>query len=332
MAKKKQDWLDQLVSGLSVRSILLNPGTMGLIVSIATIAATIHLWNQHQSSIMGQEDFVLTADKIRLTQPPDWVDQDLRERTVHELILASSAQSGLPPESLSVSQSEPESPLSLLDTHLISRTGNVLQSIGWIESISSISKSRSGVDVELTYRTPIGLVELNRKTVSRWPQNKEEQLVPIDRMGIVLPDKVMNSKPLLRITLFEPQRQDHFGDWTQWPDERIEESAAIGDFLKDHWQAFGFYRIMSYRLPNQPADASTPYQLWTDTRQAAKVIWGSPPGKELPGEAAAKTKLELLEKFYTEQGPMNQLSAVVIDLRSGVVVTNRDKTASREGL
>ena len=77
--KKQQDILDRLISSFSLRGILLHQATLFVAASCLVIGGVIFLWKNNQASIVNEDEYLLTADKIVMPEPPPWVDKDPRE-------------------------------------------------------------------------------------------------------------------------------------------------------------------------------------------------------------------------------------------------------------
>lgn len=301
MGRRKQSWVNELVDGMTISGVLFNPTFLLILVTAATVVIANQLWEQHRSIIVDLENFRLTEEKLKINDPPPWGERNLNEWLLSELSADQAA--------------------TLLEPSLIKQTLSVFKQVGWVEDVKKIEKTRAGLDIELQYRIPVAVVELDRNNVKAWPLKKPPRLFPVDRSGMIMPDELAIDIPLLRLTIFEPGRFTHLDTWTPWPDERILEGCRIADFFAQHWRSLGLYRITTLRLPDQPFDAEVPFELWTDRAAATKIVWGNPPGKEAPGEAKAEQKLQLLFELQAKYGPLNQLPAVKIDIRTGTPVT-----------
>ena len=118
-----------------------------------------------------------------------------------------------------------------------------------------------------------------------------------------------------------PQHLRHIYQWTQWPDARVSEAAAISEVLIRDWQATGLSRIISFRMFKDADDRTIPFELWTDEgMNAATVIWGNSPGTEIQNEASWDMKLAALQNYIQQNGQLDKLSERIIDLRSGQAI------------
>ena len=113
----------------------------------------------------------------------------------------------------------------------------------------------------------------------------------------------------------------HIHRWTQWPDARVKDAAAISEVLVADWQAYGLSRIISWRVFADAQNDTIPFELWTDEGEnAATVVWGNAPGSETDGEAHWEQKVAALQAYVQQKGPLNKLSETIVDLRSGQAV------------
>ena len=320
MARRKKSGFQAFIDGITVTGLLLHPGTLFVAFNVAIAITAIMCWDRYQDKILDHESLSLTADKIEVNAPPNWTKTDLKEA-----ILESSGR-----------------PMSLLDPNLLSDAAATLKTVGWVEEVRRMEKSPEGLKVDLSYREPVALVELHGNTVSGW-KKAAEQLIPVDRHGVVLPTASLvddGSRP--KIYLFHygqkkgvmPDHLKHVYQWTQWPDNRVQGAAAIGELFKARWQQYGLCRITSRRAFEATNSASIPFELWTKSgKNAAIVIWGNPPGQEIAGEAMANEKLAAIDEYVRKNGMLDSLSERMIDLRGGrAIEVSPSSLGYRKGL
>ena len=163
-------------------------------------------------------------------------------------------------------------------------------------------------------------------------KTQDNRLLPIDRHGVVLDPELIGleySQNLLRISVFRPiGPQTKLQNWRKWPDQRIEQAAAVSHAMGDHWRTQGLFRIVSRQLPGERADPQ-PFELWTyghiypdsndKRRYVSKVIWGSAPGLESDHEASAIEKIQAIDEFILKRGPLVESISPgsSLDVRSG---------------
>ena len=287
-------------------NLLFHPATLFVLFNIGLAATAMYCWNRYQDKILDPGSTLLSAERIEVNDPPVWAKTNLKEA-----ILTSTGE-----------------PKSLLDPELIADTVATCQSIGWIEQIRAMEKTRDGLKVELIYREPVAAVELKRENVAGW--DKDASLIPVDRNGVIMPESLAMHGPLQpKIYIFHsdedrngpPRHLRNIYQWTAWPDERVKDAAAISGVLANDWQSLGLSRVISYRMLRESSDQTIPYELWTEKgANNAIVVWGNAPGAELETEANWINKLAALQAYVQKNGPLNKLSERVIDLRSGQAI------------
>ena len=342
MARRKEDILDRLLSGFSLRGLFLHPTTLFVIATMFMIGGAIFMWERHQRKIVDLEEFRLTEDKIQLTAPPIWVNDNLRQMVISGIsktefdtttgtIGATAGTRG------TQRTNDINNSASILDTDLVKRTADVMKSVGYVERVKSVHKSKSGLEIDLVYREPIALVELSQHTFPyEWPKKYQGKdiLLPVDRLGVVMPESLGTGLALPRIMVVypvaSPNQFEQLNTWDFWPDDRIIDAAAISALFENSQDAIGLARVMTRRKPDQQGVAQISYELWPDS--GAQVVWGNAPGKEIKGEADAKAKLRALEDFVLQYGALNQQDGKRVDVRTGVVVlaTGAKTAASAE--
>ena len=274
---------------ISIRFVLLHPVTWFLMATLSMVTLAIQLWHPFRPAIVGRPEFRLTEDRIVVDQPPPWVTTDMKQLLVQHL--SESA--------------------NLLDPELVPRAAKTYQTPPWVEQVVRIEKMKSGLQVALRYRQPIALVELDR----------EGTLQPIDRRGVAMDPAVLEHvapSELLRISVYLPPELPLPGPWQEWHDVRVLDSIQLCRFLDDRWQALEIYRVVSWDLP-QVDELAQPLELWT--RNGGKVVWGSAPGLEKPGEARAEEKRLALESWIRQFGPLSKMAAgKKVDVRTGHAV------------
>ena len=215
MARRKRSGFAAFLEEFSPVSLFFHPATLFLVFNLLLAVAAVQLWSRYQHRIVDFQSVALTAEKIHINAPPAWAKTNLKHA-----ILGST-----------------ETPKSLLDPALVPDAVATFQSVGWIEEIRQMEKTREGLSVDLVYRHPIALVELHSKTVPGW--NKSPRLIPVDRRGVIMPESLAMQTAQPKIFLYHsdasqrraPQHLKHIHRWTPWPDARVQDAAAIGEKL-----------------------------------------------------------------------------------------------------
>ena len=316
--KRRNDILDRLMAKLSLRGALLHPATLYLGSSALVLFLAIGCWQRYGHRVTDQAAMTLTPEKIHLTAQPTWSRTDLKQvvlgDTAHRAYVAPS----------------------IMDTTLVPRTVSALRSVGWIENIDRVQKSKSGLEIDLTYRQPVAVVEIIA-AAEKGRKRAKPQFLHIDRTATLMGGGFTNpAEDFLRISIHQPMYMDQLIAWSSWQDSRIQAAAAISDAVKDVWKPLGLYRLMTWRDRSNASDRRIPFQLWTKMGQprGVKIIWGNAPGLELPGEASAAQKIEAMRAYVAKHGRFDDdnMTDRTLDLRSGAAVVLGDHQHANRSL
>ena len=303
MAKKRKSAAGQ--RGLLLQKLLFHPATWFVGVTVMLVLGAVHTWEKYGNQFIAPQIVAIQPEQIEITPQPAWTRVDLRE----ELAGDQSA------------------PLSLLDPHLIPASVAHLKSVGWIESVRHIDKTVDGLNIDVAYRQPVASVELNDNTVPDWGQTPRQ--MPIDSSGLLMPAESLPADDGLLISMFhsigKPAQQQAFvaglRPYSQWPDSRVADAAAIAAWLQADAAAMGLKRIVTFRYAEKPDDVAVPYEIWTSIGQnGPQFIWGNPPGGEQFNEAQPPVKLAALRAWFAAHGDATEAGEQVIDLRTGSAV------------
>ncbi len=316
--KRRNDILDRLMAKLSLRGALLHPATLYLCSSALVLFLAIGCWQRYGHRIIDHEAMALTPEKIHLPAQPTWSRTDLRQ-----LVLGDTADPAYVAP-------------SIMDSTLVPQTVSALRSVGWIEQIDRVEKSKAGLEIDLTYRQPVAVVEITG-AAQKGRLKPKPQLLHIDRTATLMGGGVANSaEDFLRISIHQPMYMDQLIAWSQWQDVRIQQAAAICDAVKDDWKPMGLYRLMTWRDRSNASDRRIPFQFWTNMgqRTGVRIIWGNAPGFELPGEAAPPQKIEALRAYVAKHGRFDddKMSDRTLDVRSGAAVLLGDHQHAKRSL
>ncbi|MCH2182541.1 MAG: hypothetical protein MK108_11095 [Mariniblastus sp.] len=271
----------------SWRYVILHPALWFMLATVGMIFGAIQLWHTHYQELIDLPGYEISRQQIQVNAPPEWVDADLEGTILGRL---------------------PE-PASLLDRQLVPTTVTTCESLPWVEKISRIEKVPAGLDVELVYRQPVGLVEISTSSGQQ----------AIDRHGVLMDPRMMdyvNPENLIRISVARPGLEQQ-KIWTVWQDHRVVDAASIGSLQGAAWDQLGCYRIVSWDPPGSPSNQN-PFEIWPRTARGIKIVWGSAPGKEKTGEASAEQKLEVIRQYLAKLDPSKETElGRKVDVRSG---------------
>lgn len=322
MPRRKDDILDRFVKSFSLRGFLLHQATLFVAATVLVLGGVIFLWKNNQSSIVNVDEYQLTTEKIALPEPPPWVQLDPRALIVG-----------------------PNATKTILDPELVSATAEQIQQMPFVDHVFSISKSKAGLDINVDYRVPVAVVEVNRRTM-RLEKNDpsfkslKNLMLPVDRSGIVMPAELAELPNLPIISLPQPvERLNSLTIWGDWPDQRVRDAATISRLFA-HRPEFGVFRVVTFQEPKKELQTK-PFELWGQSGEyGMRIIWGTQPDSQGDKEATAEQKLAAIEALIGRVGPLAPVSDVqgrkpgrVFDVSSGKAVElPRNKVATMRGI
>ena len=287
MARRRSNHPNRSVSW---RYVVLHPALWFVLATGVMIFGAIQLWHTHYHTLIDLPEYQLTEQRIQLNQPPPWVDVDLKTAILEQLQQAPS----------------------LLDNQLVPLTADMCNALPWIEKIGRIEKVTAGLDVELQYRQPVGLVEISTQSGAQ----------VIDRQAVLMDSRTLDYTPvdtLMRISVARPMLPQQTV-WTAWQDHRIVDAAKICSIENVDWEKLGCFRVVSWDRPGSQSNKN-PFEIWPRTAKGLKIVWGSAPGDEKKGEASPSEKLAAIEQYIADARPSDeQNSGTKIDVRTGVAV------------
>ena len=291
MAARKLKESDRIDGGGPLASSAM--GLVGAIVILAgLIVAAFFAWNHWARPIIEVNRHQLVPENVQIPPTPPWVRSNIKAEVFRDGSLADA---------------------SALETDLTPRIAHAFEMHPWVAAVTRVSKQApANVVVDLTYRQPIAWVAVPEGMFGQ----EGQAALPIDSQSVVLPQDDFTKSDLghlIRISIENLSMSGPTG--TPWGDTRVAGAAAIASALGEHWRALGLYEIKAftdYSRPNAPA--TTRYELYTPGEK--RLIWGSAPGFEAPGEPPPATKVKLLREYVQRRGPLDQGSVLGLDLRN----------------
>ncbi len=287
--RRKQSLLDRLAD-VSIISLIFNPVTLMVVVCFVAML----LWNQYHTKLDLRINQTISHKTLKINQKPDWIRTDLRRIAIQESRLD-------------------EIPISQQDAVELVAASFAVQP--WIKSVQQVSKTTSGIKVQLEYRHPLALVDVGQGSP-----------VPVDTEGVVLDGRDFQNVANLdywRISLRNVLTTG-LATGRQWQEMRVNDCIAIANAWhgKDR---VGMFRIVNRSYPTRDRLRLTYYELWT--KRGGIIIWGNPPGHEAPGEANAKQKIAAIQHFIDQHGPLDAQTNRVFDVRNGTLERSNAKLA-----
>ncbi len=268
-----------------------SPAGRQLLLCAVIIAAFVLMmvagWNHYADQFAAREEFLLSPREILITSPPPWIQSDVLGDAI--------AKAELPEQ------------LDLRDRDLTNKVATAISAHAWIRNVQKVVKQYPAkVLVEVEYRQPVAMVEVefvDEGAVRRG-------LIPVDIEGTVLPPgdfsriQANDRYPRIHIDLKRPLVEAGM----TWEDPRISEAALIAAELLPHWNTLKLSRIILKQ------DGGQHYEL--ELTDETRIIWGSPPGKELPQETMANHKVQVMLQKAAESALSSHDAQPSLDLRT----------------
>jgi hypothetical protein len=249
------------------------------------------VWQQVAPRVMNREPYLLSAERITMTPQPEWITSDIRAEIIQN--------AGL------------EQRLSILDDSFMNVVKDAFALHPWIKSVDKIAKQYpAGVQVEVTFRTPVAVVEMASEAGML--------LVPLDHEAVVLPPADV---PEIRKRYQNLVDRPAIGQ--KWENPRVQGAVDLAVRLTDVWEDLHLVDIMPSTRP-EILDEHRFFVYDLITRGGTRVVWGAAPSMSPPGEADFAAKLERLRHCVTEHGPLDTVqSPAIVDVRNQLMVTPR---------
>lgn len=253
------------------------------------------LWRQVAPEVVGRDRYLLQPERITITPLPEWVTADVRSEVVRDTGLGGR--------------------LSLLDDAFPQVIEDAFKLHPWVENVERITKNfPQGVQVELTYRRPVAVVEL------AGPDGV--QFVPIDKRGVHLPT---DDVPELR-KRYLPRVGGIVGRppvGQVWPDTRVIGAAELAYALRDEWEPLCLVDILPSARP-EIRDNNRFFVYDLITRGGTRIVWGAVDSAAVPGEDSFEKKLDRLRACVAEHGPLDSVRGpAIVDVRHELEITPR---------
>ena len=260
------------------------------LVAMCIVGALAFTWRTWGHLVAGSSRYQVTEDSLEIPDTPIWISPttNVKKEVFGEGLLHET---------------------SALDPHAATKIAQAFELNPWVKKVERVTKSAPNrVQVELEYRRPIAVV---------WVQVSDEGggWEPIDSEGVVLPEDLFHEDP--------DRIEDYLGVVAQpspsvptnvgitWPDDRIQQGAAVAALLENLWQDWGIDNVYATR---SPTDGTPLYSLRTG--RETKIVWGRGPGHEAGAELKAMQKLALIGEYLKQNGTVDKWpSGKVLDVQ-----------------
>ena len=208
-------------------------------------------------------EYQVKANLIKITPPPDYIPSDFLTKLLKE--------GGLPET------------LSLLDPDLVPDVVKAFQGNAWVQEVTHVRKSYpSELIVELLYRAPVAMI--------RVPDGR----YPVDAEGVVLPPEDFDPEiAALYPEILNAPAEEQVELGKPWNNPAVCEAAQLLRQLETEVRKYNLVGVEVPRLDNE--GNLGPFVL--KTKGNTRIVWGSGPYHDLPGEVSTRMKIERLEDY-----------------------------------
>lgn len=293
------------LSGFSVWAV--GPGRSLLLGGLAIVllaGAVTAMWREVGEQVLSSHDYIVAAEDLDIGELPPWIHSDITSQAF-ECLQTSGGR------------------ISIMDNDAVERVAKAFSLHPWVKRVVKVSKHHPAkIRVELEYRRPACMVVVKMADGS-------DGLCPVDTQGVYLPTADFSSVEARRypwLTGFRTSAPAG-GAGHHWGDERVVGAAEIAAAFQDDWTKLGLERIEPVTPERTAYQGVYDYLLFT--RGGTKIIWGRPPGSELPSEAAAADKIAKLKEFAEVRGSLDSSNPrLPIDARGREGIRLLDRMAN----
>jgi hypothetical protein len=221
---------------------------------------------------LSSEPYWLSQQNVEITPLPEWIHRDIRAEVFRDASL--------------------DGPLSIMDDDLTARIANAFSLHPWVAKVRRVSKHHPArVKAELVYRRPVLMVQ------------RPGELLPVDEQGVLLPREDFSPVEARRYPRLQGIDTAPIGpEGTRWGDARVFGGAQIAAAFGPAWHQLRLDCIVPAASPEAGYGHEYTYRLFT--RGGTEILWGRPPGMEVPGEPPAPGKLARLLKLQEDSGTL----------------------------
>lgn len=252
-----------------------------LLVPIVFAALGYAGWHFARDSLSRQPEYRLSAERVEVSPPPDWVPDDFVRRVLQSAGLESTA--------------------SILDPNLPSKLAQAFAADPWVEGVLRVEvRFPSGADVRLTYRRPVALVEV-----------ASQGLFPVDRNGVLLPtDYFIDAAPEKKndYPRIEGIRSTPFGTvGTPWGDPLVHDAAGLAGLVDDLVDVLDIAAVVPSSVPS-PGGGRIVCRL--RTHEGTEVVWGRFAQDDPKAEVKKQRLRELADLYDSLDGVPNHFRPI----------------------
>jgi len=270
-----------------------------MVVTIVALAIGVSLlvWDQVRDHVRSGSEYQIDAARIVITPPPPaWIHSDIKVEVLHDIAFVG--------------------PLSVLDSELTVRMAGAFAAHPWVAHVERVSKRfPAGLDVVLSYRKPVAMVEVEGGTGA----------LPVDADGVLLPTSDFtadDAEAYPRIGEIHTVPAGPAGK--PWGDDCVAGAAQIVAALAGDWKALDLFRIVASGQLAGRTGVEPVFHLIT--RSGTQVRWGRAPTTSLPGEVPAAEKIAQLKRFAAgNNGSLDLPDGAQLEIRDDGALLERHR-------
>jgi hypothetical protein len=250
------------------------PGMLASLWPLIVVIGGYLAWTQWGAERLGQQFYGLEQEQVTVTAPPEYIRRNLIAEvfTTHEL-----------------------DKISLLDRKATATIGEAFRLHPWVDEVLRVEKRRDGVEIQLRYRRPVAAVFVAQ---SDHPDVIGPCFFFVDAEGTLLPSRDFAEADAERYLMIHiadtyPSAKS---EGVPYGDRRVVAAASIAALLDPLRESLQLFAI---DLANPQRAYNEPWKFELVRHDGQRLVWGSPPGEEQPGEPTAEQKLERLKSAPT---------------------------------
>ena len=249
------------------------PFALAVLAGVVLLGGWHVLWRAVRDDVLSSDCYYMTAEDIEITPPPPWIHSDIQAEVFRGLSL--------------------DGPVSIMEDDTNRRIADAFSMHPWIARVHPIRKYHPArVTVEVEYRRPVCMVDV------------QGGLRPVDVHGVSLPCgdfSPIEASRYPRLIGIQTVPVGPVG--TRWGDERVVGGAEIAGALGAAWRELGLKRIVPRE--NKGRGHGEPFVYELVARGGTRILWGHPPGAEMPSEAPAADKIARLKDYIKKHGTLD---------------------------
>jgi hypothetical protein len=268
--------------------------------AVLMVAAYV-AWHSWGARRLDRAMYSLQLEQLQVTPQPAWITADVPQEVFQGARLDR---------------------VSSLDPQAAATVAHAFRMHPWVRRTLRVTRLAGGrVQVDLEYRRPLALVHqpsggpaadssvrteagqaLGGGSLGSEGARPAALGLAVDHDGVVLPSQDfqgLDSNPYFWVYAYGAQPVGLYVG-SQFGDARVLDALDLCRLLEPHRQTLQLRAVYVY--PDPRSSLRDRWLLELETHLGGKIVWGSPPGRELPSEMNAQQKLTELLRGTSEGG------------------------------